>query len=180
MVNLIHSKTEVERLRCLIVDDEPIAIEGLVHYIGKLDFMEIVTSCSSALKAEEILRTEKIDLLFLDINMPHLSGIEFLETLTNPPLSILTTAYSEYALDGYRLNVVDYLLKPIGFQRFSQAVSKANSIFRSQLLLQQPEHPLPSNLFIRQGDSFIHISWEDIYISKECKITPDFTSKTRH
>lgn len=159
---MIQNKAEKELLKCLIVDDEPIAIDGLAYYINKLDFIEVVKICSSAIEAEEILKTNKIDLMFLDINMPHLSGIEFLETLKNAPLTILTTAYSEYALDGYRLNVVDYLLKPIGFQRFFQAVSKAKDIFRSQLLLQQSEQQLQSNLFVRQENNFTHISWEDI------------------
>lgn len=162
MANLIQNKAEYERLRCLIVDDEPIAIEGLIHYISKVDFIEVAQTCSSALEAGEVLRTDKIDLMFLDINMPHLTGIEFLEILSTPPLTILTTAYSEYALDGFRLNVVDYLLKPIGFQRFFQAATKAKDIFKSQLLLQNSEEQLPSNLFVRQGDNFTHISWEDI------------------
>ena len=162
MANLIQNKTEQDKLRCLIVDDEPIAIEGLIHYISRLDFMEVVQTCNSALEAEEIVRTDRIDLMFLDINMPHLTGIEFLETLNNPPLTILTTAYSEYALDGYRLNVVDYLLKPIGFQRFFQAVTKAKDIFKSQLLLQKTEELFPNNLFVRQSDNFTHIRWEDI------------------
>ena len=157
-----QKKTENEVLKCLIVDDESIAIDGLVYYISKLDFIEVVSTCSSAIEAEEIVETNTIDLMFLDINMPHLTGIEFLETLKNAPLTILTTAYSEYALEGYRLNVVDYLLKPIGFQRFFQAVSKAREIFKSQLLLQKAEEHLPLTLFIRQGDNFTHIVWEDI------------------
>lgn len=162
MENLIQQKGEVGKLRCLIVDDEPVAVDGLVYYISKLDFIEVVRTCSSAIEAEEILRTDTIDLMFLDINMPQLTGIEFLETLEQPPLTILTTAYSEYALDGYRLNVVDYLLKPVGFQRFFQAVSKAKDIFASRLLLRKSSRPVASSLFVRQGDRFIHISWEDI------------------
>lgn len=162
MPDIILKKAENELLKCLIVDDEPIAIEGLAHFISRLDFMEVVQTCSSAIEAEEILKTHKIDLMFLDINMPMLTGIEFLETLKNAPLTILTTAYSEYALDGYRLNVVDYLLKPIGFHRFFQAVSKARDIFKSQLLLQKPQEMLTSNLFVRQGDNFTNISWKDI------------------
>ena len=162
MASLIQTITDEEKLRCLIVDDEPIAIEGLLFYISRLDFMEIVQTCSSAMEAESILKTDKIDLMFLDINMPHLTGIELLETLKQAPLTILTTAYSEYALDGYRLNVVDYLLKPIGFQRFFQAVSKAKDVFKSQLLLQKPEVQFPSSLFVRQGDNFTQIAWEEI------------------
>lgn len=162
MENLIQQRGEVGKLRCLIVDDEPVAVDGLVYYISKLDFIEVVRTCSSALEAEGILRTDTIDLMFLDINMPQLTGIEFLETLEQPPLTILTTAYSEYALDGYRLNVVDYLLKPVGFQRFFQAVSKAKDIFASRLLLRKSSQPVASSLFVRQGDRFIQISWEDI------------------
>lgn len=162
MADLIQNKIENEALKCLIADDEPIAINGLAHYINKVDFLEVSQTCFSAIETEKILKTDKIDLIFLDINMPHLTGIEFLETLPNAPLTILTTAYSEYALDGYRLNVVDYLLKPIGFQRFFQAVSKARDIFNSRLLLQKSEEQQPSNLFVRQGDHFIHIAWENI------------------
>lgn len=162
MVNAIQNKAGNEKLRCLIVEDEPIAIDGLIHYISKVDFIEVVRTCSSAIEAGEILRMDQIDLMFLDINMPLLTGIEFLETLKQAPLTILTTAYSEYALDGYRLNVVDYLLKPIGFQRFFQAVSKAKDIFKSQLLMRESEARVPSSLFVRQGDRFDHISWQDI------------------
>lgn len=162
MANLIHNKIEGNKLRCLIVDDEPIAIDGLAYYVSKLDFLDIIQTCSSAIEADNILRNNKIDLMFLDINMPNLSGIDFLENLNDAPLTILTTAYSEYALDGYRLNVVDYLLKPIGFKRFFQAVSKAKDIFKSQLLLEDNEEHIQSNLYVRQGDAFTHILWKDI------------------
>ena len=95
------------KMKCLVVDDESIAIRGIVNYISKLDFLEVAGSCSSALEAADILKTTEIDLMFLDINMPHLSGLELLESLEKPPLTIITTAYSEYALDGFRLHVVD-------------------------------------------------------------------------
>ena len=100
--------------------------------------------------------------MFLDINMPHLSGLEFLESLEKAPLTILTTAYFEYALNGYRLNVVDYLLKPIAFQRLFQAASKAQEMFKCHILLQRNGDDSKSNIYIRQGDSFKRISWEDI------------------
>lgn len=99
-------------------------------------FLTVNATCSSALEARGILENQPIDLMFLDINMPYLSGIDFLKSLDEAPLTILTTAYSEYALEGYQLNVVDYLLKPISFQRFFQAVTKATHTFRTQLLLQ--------------------------------------------
>ncbi len=141
-------------LKCLVVDDEPIAIEGIIDFIAKVDFLEFTHRCSSALQIEEILKTETIDLMFLDINMPYLSGLEFLETVKNPPITIITTAYSEYALEGYRLQVEDYLLKPIAFNRFYQAVNKAFNTFK----LNEPNTPsiLPEDdfVYIRQTDGF--------------------------
>lgn len=161
MADIVTKKIEIQPLRCLIVDDELIAIKDIVSNIEKIKFLIVEDTCSSAIEAAEILKKGNIDLMFLDINMPYLSGIEFLESLDKAPLTILSTAYSEYALDGYRLNVIDYLLKPISFQRFFQAVQKAQEIFQTQILLQNVEDSQP-NLFIRQGDSFQKIDWNDI------------------
>lgn len=162
MAELISKHIAPSKLRCLVVDDESIAIKGIENYISKLDFLEVSDSCSSALEAAEILKKKEIDLMFLDINMPHLSGLEFLESLEKPPLTIITTAYSEYALDGFRLHVVDYLMKPIAFQRFFQAVSKAQDMFRSQVILQNEHEGTITNMYVRQGDAFQRIAWEDI------------------
>lgn len=153
---------EIRPLKCLIVDDEAVAVKGIAYYIGKLDFLEVAGTCSSAIEAGELLKKQETDLLFLDINMPYLSGLEFLESLDAAPLTILTTAYSEYALEGFRLNVVDYLLKPIAFNRFFQAVSKAQEIFRSQLLMQEKEENTRPYMYVRQNDSFVKIAWEEI------------------
>ncbi len=162
MENLNINHPEPTVLNCLIVDDEPLAIDGLVYYIGKVDFLKVSQTCFSAIEAREILRTSKIDLMFLDINLPHLSGIDFLEELDNPPLTILTTAYSEYALEGYRLNVIDYLLKPIRFQRFNQAVLKAKDSFESRLLLQQNNDSQQSDMFVKQGNKYTRVLKQDI------------------
>ncbi|MFR2070721.1 MAG: LytR/AlgR family response regulator transcription factor [Bacteroides nordii] len=162
MAEIIVKHKGAYKMKCLVVDDESIAIKGIVNYIGKLDFLEVTDSCSSALEAADILKTKEVDLIFLDINMPHLSGLEFLESLEKPPLTIITTAYSEYALDGFRLHVVDYLMKPIAFQRFFQAVSKAQSMFLSQLVLQNEHEEAKSNMYVRQGDAFQRIAWRDI------------------
>lgn len=161
MADIVAKKVEIQPLRCLIVDDELIAIKDIVSNIEKINFLIVEDTCSSAIEAAEILKRRNIDLMFLDINMPYLSGIEFLESLDKAPLTILSTAYSEYALDGYRLNVIDYLLKPISFQRFFQAVQKVQEIFQTQILLQNVENSQP-NLYIRQGDSFQKIKCEDI------------------
>lgn len=113
-------------IRCLIVDDEPLAIEILQSYVDRVDSLELVATCSNAVQAFDVLKKEKIDLLFLDIQMPKLTGIEFLKALTPVPKVIFTTAYREYAVESYELNVVDYLLKPIAFDRFLMAVNKVH------------------------------------------------------
>jgi DNA-binding LytR/AlgR family response regulator len=114
----------MKKIRCLLVDDEPLAIALLRNHVSQLDFLEVTGECNNALKALEFLRHTEIDLLFLDIHMPAISGIEFLKTLRNPPKVILTTAYREYALDGYELDILDYLLKPITFERFFKSVER--------------------------------------------------------
>lgn len=149
-------------LKCLIVDDELIATKIIANYAGELDFLQVEAVCSSSVEAAGMLQNKEIDLMFLDINMPRLSGIEFLESLDKAPLTILTTAYSEYALEGFRLHVVDYLLKPFSFQRFFQAVQKANDLFRSRLLLQKNEEEKTTDIYIRQGDAFLRINWDEI------------------
>ena len=111
-------------LRCLIVDDEPPALDVLELYIESVEGLAVAARCENALQAFQVLQQQPIDLLFLDITMPKLLGTDFLRTLRNPPPVIITTAYREYALDGYELDVVDYLLKPIPFDRFLRAVGK--------------------------------------------------------
>jgi DNA-binding LytR/AlgR family response regulator len=111
-------------MKCIIVDDEPLAIEILESYVSKIDQLEIAGTFRNAVSAFAFLQQNTIDLIFLDIQMPKLSGIDFLRTLKNPPKVILTTAFRDYALDGFELEVVDYLLKPIPFERFLKAVAK--------------------------------------------------------
>ena len=113
------------KINCLIVDDEQLARGLLQSYISKIPYLELKKSCKNALEAIEYLQNDDIDLMLLDIQMPDLTGIEFLQTLKKKPLVIFTTAYKEYALDGYTLNVIDYMLKPISFERFLQGTNKA-------------------------------------------------------
>jgi DNA-binding LytR/AlgR family response regulator len=115
-------------IRCLVIDDEPLAQRVIERYAENLSYLQIVKKCNTAIEAIEVLHHESIDLLFLDINMPKLTGIDFLRTLKNPPLVIITTAYAEYAIQGYELDVVDYLMKPFAFERFYKAVQKAEEI----------------------------------------------------
>lgn len=114
----------MEKFNCLIVEDEPLAAEVLQDYISQIPFLECKAVCRDALYAVVVLQREKIDVLFLDIHLPKIKGFDFLKTLKTPPQVIITTAYREYALDGYELNIVDYLLKPISFSRFFTAVNK--------------------------------------------------------
>lgn len=119
-------------IRCLIVDDEPLAIEIIETYINNIGGFNVVAKCKNALIAYQILIKEEIDLMFLDIQMPKLTGIDFLKSIENPPKVIITTAYRNYALEGYELDVIDYLLKPIRFERFIKAVDKYNSLKKAQ------------------------------------------------
>ncbi len=112
-------------LKCIIVDDEPLALEVLEAYIERIEGLELVAKCENAVKAFDALKKLQVDLIFLDIQMPKLTGIDFLKVLNPAPKVIFTTAYREYALESYELNVVDYLLKPIAFNRFMMAVNKA-------------------------------------------------------
>jgi len=113
-----------ENIKCLIVDDEPLAIDILKGYLGQVPQLELVGTCQNAIEAFQVLQREKIDLLFLDIEMPELSGMELAKSLPSTPSIIFTTAYRDYAIESYELDIVDYLLKPISFNRFFKAISK--------------------------------------------------------
>ena len=114
-------------IRCLAIDDEPLALKQIRSYISKVPFLELTAACQSAADAQQVLQTEQIDLIFCDINMPDVTGMEFVRSLPeeNRPMIIFTTAYSQYAVDGFRLDAVDYLLKPFGLDDFRHAVNKA-------------------------------------------------------
>jgi DNA-binding LytR/AlgR family response regulator len=117
----------MEKFNCLIIEDEPLAAEVLGDYVSQVPFLHLKGICADAIYALELLQQTKIDLIFLDIHLPKLKGYDFLRTLHHPPKVIITTAYREYALEGYDLNVVDYLLKPVEFSRFLTAVNKIKS-----------------------------------------------------
>lgn len=136
-------------INCLVVDDEPIARSGILEYIEQVDFLHAVAVCKNAIEASSALQNNQIDLVFLDIQMPKITGIDFLKNLPNPPLVIFTTAFPEYAIEGYELNVLDYLLKPISFERFFKAAVKAQSHLnlqvKKQLTVTEPYFFIKSN-----------------------------------
>lgn len=148
-------------LRCLAIDDEPLALKQLVAYISKVPFLELAAQCQSALEAREFLANDTVDAIFCDINMPDLNGMDFVKSLVVPPLVIFTTAYSEYAVEGFRVNAVDYLLKPFGFQEFQRAV---------QRLCERKGmgHPQPSQkedtdtLFLKTDNRIVNVNISDI------------------
>jgi DNA-binding LytR/AlgR family response regulator len=111
-------------IRCIAIDDEPLALQQIVAYIGKVPFLELAAQCQSALEARQYLEHDTVDAIFCDINMPDLNGMDFIKSLAVPPLVVFTTAYSEYAVEGFRVNAVDYLLKPFGLQDFQRAANR--------------------------------------------------------
>lgn len=145
--------TETRTIRCLIIDDEPPAREIIRRYVQEMPILQLVGECSNAVQALGVLQMQPVDLLFLDIRMPHLDGLAFLKTLPYPPKVILTTAYSEYALEGYELDVVDYLMKPIRFDRFVKAVNKAWPVAHSRI---EPVPPPVVNAAEKKNGSFVY------------------------
>lgn len=136
------------KLRCLLVDDEPPALDVLELYIESVEGLTVAARCENALQAFQVLQQQSIDLMFLDIKMPKLIGTDFLRTLRNPPPVIITTAYQQYALDGYELDIIDYLLKPIPFERFLRAVGKVMKTTDSSGV-----KPVPENQSSRYGEA---------------------------
>lgn len=149
--------------RCLIVDDESLALRLMEDHVSKVPGLEIVGKCRHALEALQVLQREEIDILFLDIQMPDLTGVELIKILKHKPAIILTTAYAEYALEGYQLEVVDYLLKPIALDRFLQAVRKAQEWV--DLRKQAPSVPQttkPDHFFVKSDYKQVRINYADV------------------
>ena len=144
-------------MRCLAVDDEKLVLELLADNIRQVPYLTLVKTARNALEAAEILQNESIDLLFLDIQMPRLSGLQFLKTLPSPPLVILVTAYDKYALEGFELHVVDYLLKPVSMERFLKACNRAYELFR---LKKQP----PAARKTEIPDFFVNVEYSLVKI----------------
>ena len=151
-------------IRTLAIDDEPLALQQLSSYIKKIPFLELVAECQSAFDAKKIMDEEVIDAIFIDINMPDLTGMDFVRSLAVPPIVVFTTAYSDYAVDGYKVDAVDYLLKPFGLDEFQRA---ANKVKRQYELLRQEQAEISTvddddSLFLKTEHKVVRVKVEDI------------------
>ncbi|HVK96570.1 MAG TPA: response regulator transcription factor, partial [Flavisolibacter sp.] len=151
----------MSKLKCIIVEDEPLAAKVLAEYLSQVPFLELQDTFKDALLATEYLHDHEVDLIFLDIHLPKLKGMAFLKTLSNPPAVIITSAYHQYAVEGYQLNVADYLLKPIEFERFLIAVNKVKSAKREKQELLE-SHEAKDHLFLTVQKKKVKLSFSDI------------------
>lgn len=152
----------MENIKTIVVEDEPLAREGLKAYIREIGFLELVATCENALEANTALHTFQPSLMFLDIQMPKITGIDFLKSLAQPPLVIFTTAYPNYALQGFDLDVVDYLVKPYPFDRFLKATNKARDILQQKKQLSGLHTDILDHVYVKADSRFERINFEDI------------------
>ena len=144
------------KIKCILTDDEPLARKGLRGYIEKIDFLTLIGECEDAIQLNTMLKSEQVDLIFLDIEMPEMTGLELLSNLTNPPKVIIVSAYEQYALKGYEFEVVDYLLKPVSFNRFLKSVNRVHS------LLQREQKEDNNYIFVKSDKQLKRILLRDI------------------
>ena len=152
-------------IRCLAIDDEPLALQQLVAYINKVPFLELAAQCQSALEARQFLESDTVDAIFCDINMPDLNGMDFVKSLVSPPLIVFTTAYSEYAVEGFKVNAVDYLLKPFGLQDFQRAANRVLERWemKSPSSLHVPlSSPKEETLYLKTDYRVVKVTVDDI------------------
>lgn len=152
-------------LQCIAIDDEPLALALLEDYISKVPYLHLVAKCQDAFEATRMMQEQEIDLIFADIQMPGLTGIQFIQSLSHRPMIILITAYEKFALEGYNLDVVDYLLKPVEMDRFIKACNKANELYQLKHAPRQPaphSQPHPSYFFVNADYSLVKVQFNDI------------------
>lgn len=151
-------------IRCLAIDDEPLALQQLTTYIQKVPFLELAAQCQSALEARKFLEQDTVDAIFCDINMPDLNGMDFIKSLQAPPLIVFTTAYSEYAVEGFKVNAVDYLLKPFGLDDFRRAANRIKERLENVSTTTQHLTPnsQPDALFVKTDYRMVKINIPDI------------------
>jgi two-component system LytT family response regulator len=150
-------------LRCIAIDDEDLALELMEDYISKVPYLQLVATCDDPLDAITIIQEKQVDLVFLDIQMPGLNGLQLIESLSSNPMCILVTAYSQYALDGFNLNVIDYLVKPVPFDRFLKACNKARELHQLKHKANETSKEAELDYFFINADySHVKISYADI------------------
>ncbi|MGK0446882.1 MAG: DNA-binding LytR/AlgR family response regulator [Polaribacter sp.] len=179
-------------IRCLVIDDEPLALQVIQAHLKKIPGIEVVATLQNPLAALDIIKSTKIDLIFLDIEMPLLTGIDFLKTLQNPPKIIFTTAYRNYATESYELDVIDYLLKPISFIRFLKAVNKYKNLLNITAAESGIKEEGSDHLFVNTNRKFVRLNFKDIlyvesikdyvkiYLNDTSVITKDSISNFKH
>ncbi|MDQ6608791.1 MAG: LytTR family DNA-binding domain-containing protein [Bacteroidota bacterium] len=151
------------KLTCIIIDDEPLARKGLKEYIDDIEFLTLAGEFDSPLKAMDVLSQQKVELIFLDIQMPRINGLEFIKSLPQAPPVIFTTAYPQHALQGFELNALDYLVKPVSFERFLKAALKAKEYYGlRQQNIQKESTPVPDYLFVKVDGKLVKIFFDDI------------------
>jgi len=151
-------------IRCMIIDDEPLALQQMEGYVKKIPYLELVAACHTAIEAREILENDKIDAIFCDINLPELNGLDFVKSLENPPMVVFTTAYSEYAVEGFQLNAIDYLLKPFGFDDMKRASDKIKARFDALRTLQEVSQIDEDDaIFLKTEYKIVRINIGDIH-----------------
>ena len=151
-------------IRCLAIDDEPLALQQIAAYIGKVPFLELAATCQSAIEARKFLEQDTVDAIFCDINMPDLNGMDFVKSLTVPPLVVFTTAYAEYAVEGFRVNAVDYLLKPFGLQDFQRAANRLRERLgdNSQKPTAKSQEPDDNVVYLKTDYRIVKVTIADI------------------
>jgi DNA-binding LytR/AlgR family response regulator len=154
----------MEKLKCIIADDEPIARQILEKYISEMSQLEIVASCKNAFEVMEVLQKQSVDILFLDINMPKISGLSLLKTLRQKPNVIITTAYPEYAVEGFELSVTDYLLKPFSLERFLQAVLKVQEKLKGRVPQDRTttKEEIATSVFVKSDKKLVKLEFDAI------------------
>ena len=147
------------KIKCVITDDEPVARKGLQGYVEKIEFLQLEAVCKDAITLNSFLQENTVDLLFLDIEMPYVSGVELLQSLTKPPKVIFTTAYEKYAVKGYELEVIDYLLKPVSFERFLKAANKAAAVLKTL-----EDNVEADEFFIKVDGKLLKLAWKEVML----------------
>ena len=170
----------MSKIKCIIVEDEPLAVKVLTDYISQVPFLELQGSFKDAILATDYLRSNTVDLIFLDIHLPKLKGMAFLKTLTNPPAVIITTAYHQYAVEGFNLNVTDYLLKPFEFERFLVAVTKIKTA-QAEKHKSKEEPEAKDHLFLNVQKKKVKILFPEIlYVESQREYIKIVTTKKEY